>query len=172
MKPGRDFRIPLCADSVSCIFQLETTRWTKSQMGEAERVLEETVVESCWSLTRDIILQIQEAVWIPKRINPKQSMPRYIFITPESQTKEKSWKKPQEKNILPLRGKKKEKSRFLSRNQGYYLEMAQYFFACWKTISKWKGNEDILRWRISKRAFQWQICTKRLQEILYLEGKW
>ena len=42
MKPGRDFRIPLCADSVSCIFQLETTRWTKSQMGEAERVLEET----------------------------------------------------------------------------------------------------------------------------------
>ena len=47
MKPGRDFRIPLCAESVSCIFQLETTRWTKCQMGKAERVLEETVVESC-----------------------------------------------------------------------------------------------------------------------------
>ena len=62
MKPRRDNIIPLCANSASCSFQLETTGWTKSQMGKAERVLEETVIESCSSLTRDINLQIQEAV--------------------------------------------------------------------------------------------------------------
>ena len=89
--------------------------------------------------------------------NLKQSTSRYIFITPDSQTKEKSGKEPQN-NTLPRR-RKKEKSIFLSRNQGYHLEVAQYFLHAEKSF-----------W--SERHFQW-MKTFSVEECLreHVNGK-
>lgn len=69
--------------------------------------------------------------------NLKQSLSRYIFITPDSQSKEKFGKEPQNNN-LPRR-RKKEKSRLLRRNRGYHLEVAQYILHAEKSF--WNERE-------------------------------
>ena len=43
-----------------------------------EKILEEIIVENFPNMGKEIVNQLQEALRVPYRINPRRNMPRYI----------------------------------------------------------------------------------------------
>lgn len=89
-----------------------------------------------------------------------------------------SWHWPEKKDTLHVEEKQND-CRFLIRNHGGQNEVAQYSgverkaLLIWKPIhsknnlQKWKGNENILRWRITKIIYHLRPMIKEwLKEVL------
>ena len=68
----------------------DNIKWTNTQIigvpeekekkKEYEKIFEEILVENFPNMEKEIVNQVQEAQWVPYRINPRKNMPRHILI--------------------------------------------------------------------------------------------
>ena len=126
---------------------------------------------------KDINLQIQEAEWTPNRINLKKLMPKYIIIKLlKYKDKEKILKAAREKQHLTYRKKTIRMTVDFSSETMEVRRMRHTFFQVLKKkelstqnsipseniLQEWKENQDILRWRKTKRICHLQTYPKRM----------
>ena len=67
------------------------------------KISEETVAEEFQILTKEICTQIQEAHWVPNKVNPNKPTPRHIIIK-MAKVKERILKTGREKQRVNYKG--------------------------------------------------------------------
>ena len=70
-----------------------------------EKIFEEIIVKNFPNMGKEIATQVQEAQWVPYRINPRRNMPRHIVIkVAKVKDKEKLLKAAREERQITYKG--------------------------------------------------------------------
>jgi len=70
-----------------------------------EKIFEEIIVENFPNMEKEIGIEVQEAQWVPYKINPRRNTPRHILIKlRKTKHKERILKAAREKQQVPYKG--------------------------------------------------------------------
>ena len=85
---------------------------------ETENLFEKVMKENFPNLVKEIDIQVQEAQWVPNKMNPKRPTPGQLIIKMQKvKDKERIWKS-EEKSSYLQGSSHKNVNRFLNRNFG------------------------------------------------------
>ena len=80
MKRTEDSFRDLCDNIICTSIQIIGVPEEEEKKKWYENIFEEIIVENFLNMEKEIVNQVQEARWVPHRINPRRNTPRHILI--------------------------------------------------------------------------------------------